>query len=148
VSSKKRRPRRVLIALRGRIDPVVSENVRDRAAPDLMPQIGHCSLDPCVPPQSILKRHAQNEIDDRLHDARPAGTSPMAVVPSACDQFSVPSQKGIRRDQGTKFVQDVSFELLDITGSRFAIFYGLAAVKTALSWPSLRLAAGPARLAA
>jgi hypothetical protein len=42
----------------------------------------------------------------------------------------------------------VSFELLDITGSRFAIFYGLAAVKTALRWPSLRLAAGPARLAA
>jgi hypothetical protein len=76
----------------------------------------------------------------------------MAVVPSTRDQFSVPSQEGIRRDQGTKFVQDLASksvrELRDTTGSRFAIFYGLAAVKTALSWPSLRLAAGPARLAA
>jgi hypothetical protein len=68
VSSEKRRPRHVLISLRGRIDPVFSKNVRDRAAPNLMSQIGHCSLDPCVPPRSILKRHAQNEIDD-LHDA-------------------------------------------------------------------------------
>jgi hypothetical protein len=54
VSSEKRRPRHVLISLRGRIDSVFSENVRDRAAPDLMPQIGHCFLDSCVPPRSIL----------------------------------------------------------------------------------------------
>jgi mono/diheme cytochrome c family protein len=73
---------------------VFSENAGDRAAPDLVSQIGHCSLDPCVPPRSILKRHAQNEIDDRLHDARPTGASTMAVVPFTCDHFSVPSQEG------------------------------------------------------
>jgi hypothetical protein len=41
-------------------------------------------LDPRVPPRSILKRHTQNEIDDRLHDARPIGASRMAVVPFTC----------------------------------------------------------------
>src|SRR5450631_781693 len=46
MSSKERRPRHVLISLRGRIDPVFSENVGDRAGPELMSQIGHCSLDP------------------------------------------------------------------------------------------------------
>src|SRR5450759_116149 len=47
------------------------------------------------PHRSILKRHAQNEIDDRLHDARPTGASRMAVVPFTCDHFSLPSQEAI-----------------------------------------------------
>src|SRR5450756_2272269 len=80
--------------------PYSLKNVGDRAAPDLMSQIGHCSLDPRVPPRSILKRHAKNEIDDPLHEARPTGASRMAVVPFTCDHFSVPSQQGIRCDQG------------------------------------------------
>src|SRR5450759_883992 len=80
--------------------PYSLKNVGDRAAPDLMSQIGHCSLDPPVPPRSILKRHAKNEIDDPLHDARPTGASTMAVVPFTCDHFSVPSQEAIRWDQG------------------------------------------------
>src|SRR5674476_1687293 len=54
MSSKKPRPRHVLISLRGRIDAVFSENVGDRAAPELMSQIGHCSLDPPVPPLSLI----------------------------------------------------------------------------------------------
>jgi hypothetical protein len=41
----------------------------------------HQSLDPCVSPLSILKRHAQNEINDRLHVARPTGASTMVKVP-------------------------------------------------------------------
>jgi GNAT superfamily N-acetyltransferase len=118
VSSEKRRPRHVLIALRGRIDPVFSENVCDRAAPDLMPQIGHGSLDSCIPPRSILKRHAQNEIGDRLPYARPTGASTMAVVPFTCDHFSVPSQEGIRCDQGMKFVQDLASESVRFLASR------------------------------
>src|ERR1019366_4935483 len=57
------------------------------------------------PHRSILKRHAKNEIDDPLHEARPTGASTMAVVPFTCDHFSVPSQEGIRWDQGMKFVR-------------------------------------------
>jgi hypothetical protein len=121
MSSKKRRPRHVLIALRGRINPVFSENVRDRAAPDLMPQISHGSLDPCVSPRSILKCHAQNEIDDRLHDARPTGASTMAVVPFTCDHFSGPSQEGIWCDQGMKFVQDLASESVRFSGESTAL---------------------------
>ena len=36
------------------------------------------------PHRSILKRHAKNEIDDPLHEARPTGASRMAVVPFTC----------------------------------------------------------------
>src|ERR1700730_11859125 len=91
-----------------------------------MPQIGHCTLDPCVPPRSILKRHAQNEIDDRLHDARPTGAAPMAVVPFTCDHFSVPSQEGIRCDQGMKFVQDLASKSVRSSGESTALGIGEA----------------------
>src|SRR5450759_4790630 len=116
MSSKKPRPRHVLISLRGRIDAVFSENVGDRAAPDLRSQICHCSLDPRVPPRSILKRHAKNEIDDPLHDARPTGASRMAVVPFTCDHFSLPSQEAIRCDQGMQFVQDLTSKSVRFSG--------------------------------
>ena len=116
MNSKERRPRHVRISLRGRIDAVFSENVGDRAAPELMSQIAPCSLDPHVPPRSILKRHAKNEIDDRLRDARPTGASTMSVVPFTCDHFSVPSQEAIRCDQGMKFVQDLASESVRFSG--------------------------------
>jgi hypothetical protein len=54
---------------------VCTRNGRGRA------QIGQGSLNPRVSPRSIHKRHAQNEINDRLHDARPTDASQMAVVP-------------------------------------------------------------------
>jgi hypothetical protein len=124
MSSKERRPRHVLIALRGRIDAVFSENVGDGAARNLMSQIGHCSLDPCVPPRSILKCHTQNEIDDRLHDARSTGASTMAVVPFTCDHFSVPSQEGIRCDQGMKCVQGLTSKRVRFSGESTALGIG------------------------
>jgi hypothetical protein len=45
----------------------------------------------------------------------------MAVVPSTCDQFSVPSQQGIRRDQGTKFVQDLASKSVRSSGESAAL---------------------------
>src|SRR5450631_1790172 len=79
-----------------------------------------------VPPRSILKRHTQNEIDDRLHDARPTGASTMAVVPFTCDHFSVPSQEGIRCDQGLKFVQDLTSKNVRFSGESTALGIGEA----------------------
>src|SRR5450759_4127019 len=106
--------------------PYSLKNVGDRAAPDLMSQIGHCSLDPRVPPRSILTRHAKNEIDDPLHEARPTGASRMAVVPFTCDHFSVPSQEGIRCDQGMKFVQDLTSKSVRFSGESTALGIGEA----------------------
>ena len=91
-----------------------------------MSQIGHRSLDPCVPPRSILKRHAKNEIDDPLHDARPTGASTMAVVAFTCDHFSLPSQEGIRCDQGMKCVQDLTSKSVRFSGESTALGIGEA----------------------
>src|SRR5450631_3035111 len=69
-----------------------------------------------VYPHDRFSSAAQNEIDDRLHDARPTGTSTVAVVPFACGHFSVPSQEGIRRDQGMKFVQELASKSMRFSG--------------------------------
>ena len=66
----------------------------------------------------------QNEIDDRLHDARPAWAAPVAVVPLGSHQFPVPSQKRVRRDQGFKLVQHLSPECLSFSGESTAFGIG------------------------
>ena len=71
-------------------------------------------------------RLALSEIDDRLHDARPTGASTMAVVPFTCDHFSVPSQEGIRCDQGMKFVQDLTSKSVRFSGESTALGIGEA----------------------
>src|ERR1019366_3409131 len=78
------------------------------------------------PHRSILKRHAKNEIDDPLHEARPTGASTMAVVPFTCDHFSVPSQEAIRCDQGMKFVQDLTPKSVRFSGESTALGIGEA----------------------
>src|ERR1039458_3939489 len=78
------------------------------------------------PHRSILKRHAKNEIDDPLHDARPTGASRMAVVPFTCDHFSLPSQEAIRCDQGMKFVQDLTSKRVRFSGESTALGIGEA----------------------
>src|ERR1017187_2477645 len=78
------------------------------------------------PHRSILKRHAKNEIDDPLHEARPTGASRMAVVAFTCEHFSVPSQEGIRCDQGLKFVQDLTSKSVRFSGESTALGIGEA----------------------
>ena len=104
MSFEKRRPGSAFAALRGRVDAMLSENIGDGAAADLMPQIGQCALDSRISPRSILKRHTQGEIDDRLHDARPTLPAPVAVVPFESHQVPIPSQERVRRDHGFKLV--------------------------------------------
>jgi hypothetical protein len=49
-------------------------------------------------------------IDDRLHRARPAGPTPLAVVPFPRHQFPVPAQQCVRRDQRLQLAQRFATE--------------------------------------
>lgn len=92
------------VSLRGRLDAVFMENVGDSASANLMSQISERAADARISPRAILERHAQNEIHDRLCDARPARPTPLAVVPFRCHQYPVPSQQGVRCDQRFQLV--------------------------------------------
>jgi hypothetical protein len=106
--------------------PCSLEDIGDGAASDLMPQIGQCALDSRIPPRSILERHAQDEIDDSLHEARPTGPTPVAVVPLGRHQFPVPSQERVRCDQGLKFVQNLASKRVGFSGESAAFGIGEA----------------------
>jgi hypothetical protein len=69
----------VSVALQSRVDAAFLQNVGDRAASNLMYQIGQCALDSCIAPGRILVRHSQNKFHNCLHGARPARTAPIAM---------------------------------------------------------------------
>src|SRR5580692_5560037 len=72
VSLQKGRPSRVPVPLGCRLDASLFEDVGDGAASHLMPQIGQCASNSSVSPRGIVKCHANNEINNRFHDARSA----------------------------------------------------------------------------
>ena len=85
--------------------PILSENVGDCAASDLMPQIGQSALDPRIAARSIFKRHAHHEINNGRHHARSTGPTSMTVIPLITSHvLPVPSHERVRRDDGLKFV--------------------------------------------
>jgi hypothetical protein len=116
VGFEKRRPSGVPVTLRGGLDAVFMEDVGDRASSNLMSEIRERATDPRISPRAILECHAQNEIDDRLHDARPPRPTPLAVVPFSCHQFPVPAQQGVRCDQRAQFVQHFATERVRFSG--------------------------------
>jgi len=69
------------VSLRGGLNAVFSQDVGDGASANLMTQIGQRAADSRVSPGGIVLRHAQNEIDDCLHDAGPPRPAPSGVVP-------------------------------------------------------------------
>src|SRR6266404_3837533 len=81
VSLQKRRPSGVCIALRSRLDPVLLQYAGNAAMSNLMSQIGQRASNSRVSRRRIFKRHLENEIDDRFHDAWPAWAATVTVVP-------------------------------------------------------------------
>ena len=81
VGLEKRRPSSVPVSLGGRLDAVLSEDVGDGASTNLMSQIGQRASNSRVSPRRIFKRHLENQIDDRFHDAWPAWAATVTVVP-------------------------------------------------------------------
>jgi hypothetical protein len=124
VGFQERWPSGVRVARRGRVDPVLFENVGNRAASNLMSQIGHRALDARVSPRRILERHTHNEVDDRRHHARPTWTRSVTIRPLARNQMPIPTQQGVRRDQSVKLAQQFAPERVRLSGQPAAFGIG------------------------
>jgi hypothetical protein len=74
-----------------------------------------------------------DESDDGLHDARPTGAAPVAVVPLESHPFPVPSQERVWRDQGLKLVQTLASERLGFSGESATFGIGEAKAPTTQS---------------
>jgi len=67
-------PGRLSAPLRCRLDPVPLQNLGDRAAGYLMPQVGQCALDPMIAPIPVLFGHSNHQSLDLACSARSPGS--------------------------------------------------------------------------
>src|SRR5205823_14991914 len=92
------------------------QNVGDGAARHFMAQIGQCALYSSVAPIPVLSGHADHQLLDLiLHMGAPRAAPSTAIVFSG-DQFAVPSQKGLRRDDGGQFMERAPAQFLGLDG--------------------------------
>lgn len=84
-----------------RFDAVVPENVGDRGPCDAVAELAQLALDPLVSPGPVFNDHQDYESPDLLHHSRSTRFPHTASVGLTCDELVVPSQYGVRRDDGT-----------------------------------------------
>ena len=86
-------PGRPPLTLRGRLDPVLPEDVGDGPSPDAVIQIRERALNPRVAPVAVLGRHPHHQLPNLRHDRRPSRTAPLVAVVLPSDQVPMPGQQ-------------------------------------------------------
>src|SRR5436309_3183140 len=72
----------------------------DRGRGDVVAQLEELAADPQVAPAWVLLGQAFDQIEDRIGQARPAGSAPPAEDgPLAPDEFAVPSKQRLGPDR-------------------------------------------------
>jgi hypothetical protein len=100
VTAQKLLPRCLSFPLRGWLDPAPLQNIGNRAARDLVPEVGQRTLDPTIAPIPVLFSHADDQRLDLIGGTRsPRSTLSTAVV-LLSDQFAMPSEQGFGRHNG------------------------------------------------
>jgi len=76
--------------LRRRLAAVPLQNLSDRAAGNLVPQIGHCPLDAPIAPIPVLFGHSNHPSLDLVGGARSPRSALATAVVFLSDQFAMP----------------------------------------------------------
>jgi len=105
---EKCRPWRSSAPLRRRFNAIALQDVGNRSTADFMVKIGQRSSNTRVSPTSIFLRPPYDQLREMMHDARPSHASSLGKVPLLRNQTSMPSQQGIRRDDGVELDQRLS----------------------------------------
>src|SRR5450759_4087184 len=91
-------PRRLPAPLRRRLDPVPRENLSDRAAGNLVTQIGQRPLDATIAPIPVLFGHSHYQVLGLPGGARPSRSALPTAVVLPGNQLSMPGQQRLGRD--------------------------------------------------
>ena len=93
------------------------ENILNGRIGDVKADVGQSPLNPVAAPRGILLGESQNQVDDLLPDLRATDCFPMlAAVPLLGDQFSMPPQNRIWREQRAIFLQQLATQDLALDG--------------------------------
>lgn len=68
-----------------------------------------------IAPGSVFEGRADNEPDDGTDGARPSRTATVGVSPLPCDQGSIPTHQGVRRDQRVEFAERLTSQRIRST---------------------------------
>ncbi|MCG3175006.1 MAG: hypothetical protein GMKNLPBB_03340 [Myxococcota bacterium] len=100
VGAQKLPPRGAFGSLRYGLKSVLFEDVGHGPPTDPMTQIGQGALDARVPPSSVLLGEPNDQLPDHLHHPGPSRPTASTAVVLAGDEFSMPTQQCVRRDDG------------------------------------------------
>ena len=74
----------------------------------MIANVGQRSLDPIVAPGWILLGQFEEQVDNDLASTRTShGLAAVTVVPFLCDQFTMPAQDRVRREQRADFLESL-----------------------------------------
>ncbi len=112
VRLQERLPRRALVPLGSRGDPVVVQDPLHRVPGDVVAEVGECAADPRVAPRRILTRHPYDEFGHRPGCHRPSPTPAGTAIVLLGDQPPVPAENRVRRDDAGHLTHDPPAECL------------------------------------
>jgi hypothetical protein len=98
-------PRGLPFSLRRWLDAVPFQNLSNRAASNFVPQNGQGTLDTPITPIPILFGHPNHQGFDIRGNTRSTWTALAAAVILLRDEFPMPGQQGLRRDNGSELGQ-------------------------------------------
>ena len=77
-----------------------------------MANVAQCTQNSRVASAGIFLRDAQDQCDDFVLGSRPTGLTLFHVIAFLCNQFSVPTQQRVRRDQGIELSENLTAKRL------------------------------------
>ncbi len=101
---QERLPRRAFLSLRRGFYAMPFQYIFDCVGCDHVTEIVERALDSIVTPTVVLPRHAYDQIDDLLRDARPTPSLP-GKGPLFRNELSVPCKQGIRGHKCIDFIK-------------------------------------------
>ena len=104
------------VSLGCRFPTVLLKHSSDGAPRNLMTQIGHRSLYSPVPPIPVLCGHAEDQLPDLILRSGTPRALLLAAITFDADQFAVPSQERLWRNDSGQFVKQSPAQLLGPDG--------------------------------
>ena len=123
---EKRLPGSLSFPLRRWLNSVPHQDLSDRAATDVVPQIGECALDSSIAPGAVLIRQAHDQPLNLLRSPRSSRASLFAAVVLLRDQTPVPRQQRLGRDDRAQLDQNLPSEPFRFGGQPATLAVGEA----------------------
>lgn len=110
------RPPSPLASFRSRIQAPVLQDPGDGATTDCVAEIAERALEASVTLGGILQRHTYDQLDEGMLSAGSSRGASVAEISFASDEFTIPTQQRVRRDERFQLIECVPTERVRLAG--------------------------------